>query len=190
MQWHPAASSKPVSTRASAHVSGLALNENHPQIPPTRQYFGRVGIRRHCHGFHRVAIQRQPRQRREQRSTKLAGSTSGKLDNPTRSNWFDPTAFAAPSTPRFGNAGREILYSPGTVDFDLSAAKNFAITERFKLQFRVDAFNALNHPQFGFTSASIAVDPVTRRDLASSSTSITSTIADNRDLQLALKLYF
>jgi hypothetical protein len=115
---------------------------------------------------------------------------SGKLDNPTRAQWFDATAFAAPNTPRYGNVARGVLYSPGTVNFDLSAAKNFAIRERFRVQFRVDAFNAFNKAQFGFPAASINVDPVTLRGTPSTFTGITSTIADNRDLQLALKLFF
>jgi hypothetical protein len=113
--------------------------------------------------------------------------------------WFDPTAFAAPDTPRYGNAGRGILYSPGTNNVDLSAVKNFAIRERFRFQFRVDAFNSFNHPQFGFPGTSIAVDPVTRLGLpacvspgqtACNNIAITSTLADNRDLQLALKIQF
>jgi hypothetical protein len=115
---------------------------------------------------------------------------SGMLDNPTRAKWFDPTAFAAPDTPRYGNVGRGILYAPGTNQFDLSAVKNFAITERFRLQFRADAFNAFNHPQFGFPASSIKVNPVTHQGTADTFTGITSTIADNRDLQLALKLTF
>ena len=33
--------------------------------------------------------------------------------------------------------------------FDVNLSKYFAITERMKLQFRLNAFNVLNHPQFG-----------------------------------------
>ena len=110
---------------------------------------------------------------------------SGELDSPSRAKWFDPNAFAAPTTPRYGNVARGVLYGPGTVGFDLSAAKNFAIVERVKVQFRVDAFNALNHPQFGFPSATI-----NSSNPSATNTSITSTIADNRDLQLSMKVTF
>ncbi len=122
---------------------------------------------------------------------------NGKLSNPDYSHWYDPTAFAAPcAVPlvngtcsqyayRFGNAGRGIFQAPGTHNFDLTMAKNFSIKERLQVQFRVDAFNAFNHPQLGFPNQTInAVNP------AKTSTAITSTIGDNRDLQLALKLLF
>ena len=59
--------------------------------------------------------------------------------------------------------------------------KNTAITERVKIQFRVDAFNLFNTPAFGFPNASIGSATVGR---------ITSTINDNRDMQMALKIKF
>ncbi len=122
---------------------------------------------------------------------------SGSLSNPTYSNWYDPMAFEAPcAVPatngicsqyayRFGDSGRGILRAPGTFNFDLAAAKNFSIKERFRVQFRLDAFNALNHPQLGFPNQN--VNPT---NPAKTSTAITSTIGDNRDLQAAIKVLF
>ena len=51
-----------------------------------------------------------------------------------------------------GNAGRNSITGPGLFNFDLSAYKNFAvpkISESFKVQFRAEFFNVLNHPSFG-----------------------------------------
>src|SRR2546425_4244383 len=51
-----------------------------------------------------------------------------------------------------GNAGRNSITGPGLFNFDLSAYKNFAapkISESFKVQFRAEFFNVLNHPNFG-----------------------------------------
>ena len=110
---------------------------------------------------------------------------SGQLPNPTRARWYDPTAFVAPSTPRYGNEGRSILYSPGFTNFDLSLVKNFSIIERLKAEFRVDAFNAFNHPQFSFPNQTVNTG-----NPAATDTSITSTITDNRDLQLSIRLVF
>ncbi|HEY7306526.1 MAG TPA: carboxypeptidase regulatory-like domain-containing protein [Bryobacteraceae bacterium] len=122
---------------------------------------------------------------------------SGSLSNPNYSHWYDPSAFEAPcAVPaqngvcsqyayRFGDSGRGILRAPGTFNFDLAAAKNFAIKERFKVQFRLDAFNALNHPQLGFPNQN--VNPT---NPAKTSTAITSTIGDNRDIQVAVKVLF
>jgi hypothetical protein len=45
---------------------------------------------------------------------------------------------------RFGN-----LRQDGANNIDLSLLKNTAITERIKFQLRFEAFNALNHPEFG-----------------------------------------
>lgn len=47
-----------------------------------------------------------------------------------------------------GNAGRNILVGPGYINLDSSLFKEASIHERFKLQLRVEAFNALNTPHF------------------------------------------
>jgi hypothetical protein len=44
--------------------------------------------------------------------------------------------------------GRNAVRGPGFAQWDLSMMKNFALTERLKLQFRADLFNLLNHPNF------------------------------------------
>jgi hypothetical protein len=78
----------------------------------------------------------------------------------TRTLWYDPTAFrrtdcniaAHPELCHYGNAAPDALISPGLRTLDLSLAKNWAIRpigERGRLQFRAEAFNALNTPQFG-----------------------------------------
>jgi len=66
--------------------------------------------------------------------------------------WFNTAAFAnvCPSSglcanSRPGNSPRGVVYGPGFVRMDLSLFKNFKITERVKLQFRTEAFNAFNH---------------------------------------------
>jgi hypothetical protein len=81
----------------------------------------------------------------------------GRLDNPTRLLWYNPAAFqrvtcnnpARLDLCHYGSAGRNILVAPGQRTLDGSAFKNFTITERFKLQFRTEFFNALNTPFFG-----------------------------------------
>lgn len=86
---------------------------------------------------------------------------------------------------RYGNSGRGILRAPGTFNFDLYTQKNFAIRERVNLQLRLEAFNALNHPQMGFPHQN--VNP---GNPAATSTAITSTTGDNRDLEAAVKITF
>ncbi len=95
--------------------------------------------------------------------------------NTAGSTWGIPATFA------YGNAGRNILYGPGRVNWDASLFKNFSITERFKLQFRTEFFNMMNTPQFGLPNAAIG-NPAAG--------SITSLSGNNRQIQMALRLSF
>jgi hypothetical protein len=65
------------------------------------------------------------------------------------SPYFDTTAFAAVTQPRFGTAGWDSLRGPGYFNLDMSVFRTFPVWERVKLQFRGEALNALNHPNFG-----------------------------------------
>lgn len=49
----------------------------------------------------------------------------------------------------FGNVGRNIFVGDRNENVDLSIFKNFRITERFNLQYRLQMINAFNHPNFG-----------------------------------------
>jgi hypothetical protein len=44
--------------------------------------------------------------------------------------------------------GRNTILTPATNNFDATAIKRFAFSERYKMEFAVQAFNLLNHPQF------------------------------------------
>jgi len=61
---------------------------------------------------------------------------------------YNPCAFAAPQGLTFGNTGRSILHNPRRTNFDFSLLKQFKIKESASVQFRAEAFNAFNHPQF------------------------------------------
>ena len=71
--------------------------------------------------------------------------------------WFNTAAFAIPSTPEYGSAGRNILRGPGTTNLDFSLSKSIPLgtAERRRLQFRAEFFNALNHTNFGLPQNSI-----------------------------------
>lgn len=49
---------------------------------------------------------------------------------------------------RFGSAGRNILISPGVIQWDFSVLKTFPIVEGHSLEFRFEAFNFPNHPNW------------------------------------------
>jgi hypothetical protein len=61
---------------------------------------------------------------------------------------LNPAAFAIPSAGQQGTEGRNDIRGFGLTEIDLSLARKFPITERINLQFRADAFNLLNHPNF------------------------------------------
>lgn len=56
-------------------------------------------------------------------------------------------AFAASSTE--GNIGRNVARAFGTAQTDVTLRKEFTLTERFRLQFRAEAFNIFNRANFG-----------------------------------------
>lgn len=62
--------------------------------------------------------------------------------------YFDPVAFASVNTARYGTAGFNSLRGPNVVNLDLSLFRDFRVNERFRLQFRAEAFNATNTPHF------------------------------------------
>jgi hypothetical protein len=67
---------------------------------------------------------------------------------PTPDLWFNTAAFAIPPYGSFGNSGRNILDGPSFQTVNLSLVKNTALREGMSLQFRAEAFNFLNRPNF------------------------------------------
>jgi hypothetical protein len=70
----------------------------------------------------------------------------------------DPTAalgaFSFPTGLK--NGSRDTLRGPHFSNVDLGIAKNFPVwSEKYRLQFRADAFNAFNHPNFGLPDSTI-----------------------------------
>lgn len=107
----------------------------------------------------------------------------GRLDSPTVDRWFDVDAFRAPTPNTYGSSGRGVLYAPGVQTVDASLTRRFPLRGRSRLQFRADAFNLLNTPQFGFPNANIG-SPTAGR--------ITSLQPDigNRQMQFSVRLDF
>ena len=64
-------------------------------------------------------------------------------------DWFNRNAFSNPKPYTFGNAGRNILPSPGNALVDMSLRRRFPIHEATVLEFRAEGFNILNHPNWG-----------------------------------------
>jgi hypothetical protein len=101
----------------------------------------------------------------------------------TVQHWFNPCAFAQAGPGDFGSLPTYLPYArnPGYADTDLSISKWFNLTERFRLQFRADMFNAFNHTNFG--------NPYPAQ-ISSSTFSGTLWTDIPREVQFALKLYW
>ena len=105
---------------------------------------------------------------------------------------IEPTFNGTPGDPStMGNVGRNTLRAPSFVQWDLSGMKNFSVTKRVNVQFRVDVFNILNHPNFGNPDGGIctAFTAATPTTAASCTTNanfglIGGTIADTNNSQI------
>lgn len=108
---------------------------------------------------------------------------------------LNPAAFAVPPAGRQGTEARNDIRGFSLVQVDLSLARQFFLTDRLRLQFRTDAFNVLNHPNFSNPFALIGSNP---RNLESQSMLNQGLGGLNplfqeggpRSLQLSLKLTF
>jgi hypothetical protein len=106
----------------------------------------------------------------------------------TVSSWFDAGCFntdalsaaLAAGQPRFGNSGRDILDAPGINNWDFALLKDFQLGDRFKLQFRAEAFNFANQAHFGYPVNAVGNPNIGQIGSAS----------DGRDIQFGLKLSF
>ena len=96
--------------------------------------------------------------------------------------WFDTTAFRSVTTARFGTTGRNILRGPGVVNVDAGIFRNIPLSERFRLQFRAEAFNLSNTPHFDNPAANVSN--------ATNFGTITSAQQDQRLIRFSLRVEF
>ncbi|MFL6464249.1 MAG: carboxypeptidase regulatory-like domain-containing protein, partial [Bryobacteraceae bacterium] len=76
-----------------------------------------------------------------------ATGLSQTLNNPSPAAWFNVNAFSLEPFGTFGNAGRNTVIGPHGFSWDFSTHKDFRMPkEGHTLQFRMEAFNFLNHP--------------------------------------------
>jgi hypothetical protein len=106
---------------------------------------------------------------------------------------INPLAFSTAGA-GLGDVPRNFARGFGAVQMDLAARRDFPLHERLKLQFRAEAFNVLNHPNFGNINANFGQPTFGQ---------VTSTLANSlgvlsplyqiggpRSIQFALKLVF
>jgi hypothetical protein len=95
--------------------------------------------------------------------------------------------FTFPGAGQIGTSGRNSFRGPGFFNVDLSLVKRIAITERWKLNYRAELYNAFNHANFANPGTSI-VTPASFGRI--SATNNTSSGTGARVAQMALRLEF
>ena len=107
--------------------------------------------------------------------------------------FYDPTAFRAITAVRFGSTGRNILTGPGLVNLNLGMFRSIALTERWKMEFRAEAFNFTNTPHFGNPGTNVSNASFTPDGAVNSLggfMAVTGAAADERQFRFSVRLSF
>jgi hypothetical protein len=115
------------------------------------------------------------------------------MEDRTIDRWFNTSAFVRSKCdgcagegifvgPKgYGNAGVSLFDAPAQKTWDFACFKEFAVREGHRLQFRYEAFNFLNTPQFNAPSRMLGAADFGR---------INSTVINNREMQFGLRYLF
>ena len=98
------------------------------------------------------------------------------------SPWFDTKVFSAPAANTLGNVGRNAASGPKFFNLDLSLFKSIPISERYKLEFRAEAFSLPNSPSWQFNNPNTNVNDA--------NFGLIRGAGGNRTMQLGLRLLF
>ena len=74
----------------------------------------------------------------------------------TRANWIKRAAFVNNAPGTFGNVGRNSVLQPGAWNMDAAVVRKLKVREGQSVVIRAEAFNVLNHPNFGAATTSIS----------------------------------
>ena len=107
----------------------------------------------------------------------FSGKPEGRINS-----YFNTAAFTVTPATSYGNSARTIgCYGPGYINSDLSLNKNFRVSERFNAEFRAEALNAFNKPEFATPNLTIG---------SSSAGQIQGTLGFPRLVQLGGRITF
>ena len=71
--------------------------------------------------------------------------------------WFNPAAYAVPAAYTYGGSAPNSIRGPGSISWDSALFKKTSLTERIKLEVRMEAFDILNHANLGNPGTNISV---------------------------------
>jgi hypothetical protein len=111
----------------------------------------------------------------------------------TPEQWFDPTAFALQPAGTYGNVGRGALIGPGLAVLDLALSKRIPWARLGPLgvvELRVEAFNVLNHTNFGIPSLQAFAGTADGEAPLPTLGRIRATATSSRQIQLGARVRF
>jgi hypothetical protein len=102
--------------------------------------------------------------------------------------YFDTSKFKQPANNTAGNLGRNVLHGPNLFDIDASVFRKFPLRERLNLEFRAEAFNLTNTPQYNrpvsdFSNSSFG-------SVISANGTQSVLVNNSRQLQFSMRLQF
>ncbi|WP_170834973.1 carboxypeptidase regulatory-like domain-containing protein [Terriglobus roseus] len=122
------------------------------------------------------------------------GKSAKDVNKSSRSinSWFDTSVFVNPDNWTFGNVPRVLpnARGPKYVNMDASLFKTTRISEKLRLQLRLESFNTLNHPNFLAPNSTFV--PAAGNNGTNTSSSFGQITSDMqpRNVQLAAKFLF
>jgi hypothetical protein len=112
-----------------------------------------------------------------------------KVNGPKKlSEWFNPNAFAPQPLGTIGDAPRNNVFGPRFRHVDLSLFKDFPVTQRVTLQFRAEAYDLSNTPNYYIPNSNVG-----NQELGNAAYDTVTTYDPNytpRQIQFALKVQF
>ena len=126
----------------------------------------------------------------------LSTGVSPYVSSPTPSRWLSLGAFTEAPPGQFGNVGRNTIIGPGIFAFDFEVHKQIAMpfNEKHKVQFRLEAFNVLNHPNWTMPNLNVLSGAIQAGQPGTAAHQsfgvITGTNVSMRQIQLGLKYTF
>jgi hypothetical protein len=130
-----------------------------------------------------------------QRADQIPGVPLIPSGGQTIQEWYNKAAFAIPAPYTFGSLGRNTLRGPHYINFDMSFAKRFNITESKYVEFRSDMFNIFNHSNFappggGSSGGFSTLGGESRTSVSSPNFMQILSAAAPREVQFGLKIVF
>ena len=85
----------------------------------------------------------------------LVPGQSVQLSSPSIAEWFNKSAFVSPPPGQYGNARRNSIIGPGSKVFDMAFTKSVPLKESRVLEFRAQATNVFNIPNYSGIDTSV-----------------------------------